>query len=118
MNRTNKLLLSSLIIICLCTIGLAQAWAAGVTFNDPDQMSDMSDFDPNNPVIPTGDTIKIAIVASFSGPAAVVGQIYWISALWAAHDIKREAASWSTASAKRSRSSKQTTRASPPLPRR
>jgi ABC-type branched-subunit amino acid transport system substrate-binding protein len=52
-------------------------------------MSDMSDFDPNNPVIPTGDTIKIAIVASHSGPAAVVGQIYWISALWAAHDINK-----------------------------
>ncbi|MBE9545623.1 MAG: ABC transporter substrate-binding protein, partial [Proteobacteria bacterium] len=90
MNRTNKLLLSSLIIICLCTFGLAQAWAAVVTFNDPAKMSDMSDFDPNNPVIPTGDTIKIAIVASFSGPAAVVGQIYWISALWAAHDINKK----------------------------
>ena len=87
MKRTNKLLLSSLIIICLCTFGLAQALAAVVTFNDPAKMSDMSDFDPNNPIIPTGDTIKIAIVASFSGPAAVVGQIYWISALWAAHDI-------------------------------
>ncbi|MFC1880174.1 ABC transporter substrate-binding protein [Thermodesulfobacteriota bacterium] len=89
MNRTNQLLLSSLIIVCLCAFGLAQAMAAGVTFNDPAKMSDMSDFDPNNPVIPTGDTIKIAIVASHSGPAAVVGQIYWISALWAAHDINK-----------------------------
>jgi len=33
--------------------------------------------------------IKIAIVASFSGPAALVGQIYWASALWAAHDINK-----------------------------
>ncbi len=89
MNRTNKLLLSSLFIVCLCAFGLAQAMAAGVTFNDPAKISDMSDFDPNNPVIPTGDTIKIAIVASHSGPAAAVGEIYWISALWAAHDINK-----------------------------
>jgi ABC-type branched-subunit amino acid transport system substrate-binding protein len=61
MNRSNKLLLSSLLIICLCA----------------------------NPIIPEGDTIKIAIVASFSGPAAIVGQIYFISAQWAAHDINK-----------------------------
>ncbi len=89
MNRTNKLLLSSLIIISLCTFGLAQVLAAGLTFNDPAKMADMSDFDPSNPVIPTGDTIKIALVASFSGPAAIVGQIYYISAQWAAHDINK-----------------------------
>jgi len=89
MNRTNKLLLSSLIIICLCTFGLGQALAAGLTFNDPAKISDMSDFDPSNPVIPTGDTIKVAIVASFSGPAAIVGQIYFVSAQWAAHDINK-----------------------------
>ncbi|MBP1750905.1 MAG: ABC-type branched-chain amino acid transport system periplasmic component-like protein, partial [Deltaproteobacteria bacterium] len=56
---------------------------------DANKMGDMSDFDPNNPVIPTGDTIKIALVASFSGPAALVGQIYYISVLWAAHDINK-----------------------------
>lgn len=56
---------------------------------DAKKMGDMSDFDPNNPVIPKGDTIKIAIVASFSGPAALVGQIYYISVLWAAHDINK-----------------------------
>ena len=53
------------------------------------KMGDMSDFDPGNPVIPTGDTIKIALVASFSGPAALVGQIYYISVLRAAHDINK-----------------------------
>ena len=62
--------------------------AANAAF-DFKSMGDMSDFDPANPVIPTGDTIKIAIVASFSGPAALVGQIYWASALWAAHDINK-----------------------------
>jgi ABC-type branched-subunit amino acid transport system substrate-binding protein len=89
MKRAKKMLFTSVIAICLCAFGIAPVIAAGVTFNDPAKMSDMSDFDPNNPVIPTGDTIKIAIVASHSGPAAVVGQIYWISALWAAHDINK-----------------------------
>ena len=56
---------------------------------DINKMGDMSDFDPNNPVIPTGDTIKIAIVASFSGPAAINGQIYWMCVQWAAHDINK-----------------------------
>ncbi len=70
-----------------------QAMAAGLdkwnAWNDPDKMADMSDFDPNNPLIPTGDTIKIAIVASFSGPAAIVGDIYFVSVQWAAHDINK-----------------------------
>jgi hypothetical protein len=62
----------------LAPVALAQPAAnAGFDFKN---MSDMSDFDPANPVIPTGDTIKIAVVASFSGPAALVGQIYWTSA--------------------------------------
>jgi len=39
--------------------------------------------------VPTGDTIKIAVVASFSGPAALVGQVYWASAGWAVHDINK-----------------------------
>ncbi len=56
---------------------------------DANKMGDMSDFDPNKPIIPKGDTVKIAVVASFSGPAATVGEIYWISALWAAHDINK-----------------------------
>jgi branched-chain amino acid transport system substrate-binding protein len=68
--------------------GPSQAMAVNAAF-EVNKMGDMSDFDPNNPVIPTGDTIKIAIVASFSGPAALVGQIYYISVLWAAHDINK-----------------------------
>jgi hypothetical protein len=42
---------------------------------DVNQMGDMSAFDPNNPVVPTGDPIKIANVAFFSGPAGIKGQI-------------------------------------------
>jgi branched-chain amino acid transport system substrate-binding protein len=56
---------------------------------DVKAMSDMSDFDPANTPQPSGDTIKIAVVASFSGPAALVGQIYWTSVSWVAHDINK-----------------------------
>lgn len=56
---------------------------------DPAKMSDMSDFDPNNPMPLTGDTIKIAVVASFSGASAYVGELFWICVSWAAHDINK-----------------------------
>jgi len=58
------------------------------------KMGNMSDYDPANPIIPTGDTIKIAVVASFSGPAALVGQIYWASVTWVAHDINQRGGIW------------------------
>ncbi|MBW2678603.1 MAG: ABC transporter substrate-binding protein [Deltaproteobacteria bacterium] len=87
--KGRKWLLSIVTIMC-CTalLGLSPAMGANAKF-DFDKFSDMSDFDPNNPVIPTGDTIKIAIVASFSGPAAAVGDIYFASIQWAAHDINK-----------------------------
>ncbi|HSR11311.1 MAG TPA: ABC transporter substrate-binding protein, partial [Thermodesulfobacteriota bacterium] len=65
------------------------AFATPKAVFDVNKMGDMSDFDPNNPVIPTGDTIKIACVASHSGPAAIVGQMYWMNLLWVAHDINK-----------------------------
>jgi len=88
MKAKRKVLLMSIAVFVLCFFGLPHAMAANAQY-DAKNMPDMSDFDPNNPVIPTGDTVKIAIVASHSGPAAVVGQIYWISALWVAHDINK-----------------------------
>jgi ABC-type branched-subunit amino acid transport system substrate-binding protein len=56
---------------------------------DINKMADMSDFDPSNPIIPTGDTIKIAVVWPFSGPGALNGDIAWIGFAWAAHDINK-----------------------------
>ena len=88
MKSTKKMFLAAIIFGCLCLLGVPQAMAVNDSF-DANKMGDMSDFDPNNPAIPTGDTIKIAVVCSFSGPAAVVGQIYWISVNWAAHDINK-----------------------------
>jgi branched-chain amino acid transport system substrate-binding protein len=56
---------------------------------DVDKMSDMSDFDPATWVSPTGDTIKIAIVASYSGPSAINGQFYWSTVSAVAHDLNK-----------------------------
>ena len=56
---------------------------------DAKKMGDMSDFDPLNPIIPEGDTIKIAVVASFSGPSAHTGNVFWLCVQWAIHDINK-----------------------------
>jgi branched-chain amino acid transport system substrate-binding protein len=53
------------------------------------KMGDMSDFDPSHPVIPTGDTIKIAVIWPHSGPSALSGEIAWICFAWVAHDINK-----------------------------
>ncbi len=56
---------------------------------DVNAMGDMSDFDPATVTFPKGDTIKIAVIASFTGPAAIVGKIYWAAVAWAAYDINQ-----------------------------
>ena len=56
---------------------------------DAGKMGDMSDFDAGTIVSPSGDTIKIAVVASFSGPGAWNGQIFWHCVQWAAYDINK-----------------------------
>jgi ABC-type branched-subunit amino acid transport system substrate-binding protein len=74
------------------TLGMAAGKAKVPAVNakfDVNKMGDMSDFDPSNPVIPTGDTIKIAVVGAFSGPAGVNGEGYWLEANWAAHDYNK-----------------------------
>jgi len=88
MKMTKSVLSVVVIVWCLCVLGLPQAMAVNDAF-DVNKLADMSDFDPKNPVIPTGDTIKIAVVASFSGPAAVLGQVYFASVQWVAHDINK-----------------------------
>ncbi len=56
---------------------------------DLTKMSDMSDFDPNQPTVQSGDTIKIGLVEAFSGPAAINGQYYRLTTHWVAHDINK-----------------------------
>ncbi len=85
--------------------GMGPSWAASLKTTsehmgkinakfDPAKLSDMSDYDPNNLVIPKGDTIKIGIVGSFSGPAAVIGQIFSFCVGWVAHDINKRGGIW------------------------
>jgi len=88
MKLYKRFILTVVIVCSLCLVGISPAMAVNARF-DPDKVSDMSDFDPNNPVVPTGDTIKIAVVASYSGPAALVGEIFWVPVQWAAHDINK-----------------------------
>ena len=61
---------------------------------DANKMGDMSDYDPSNPIVPTGDTIKIAIVASFSGVSAANGSFYWNVVQWVAHDLNKRGGIW------------------------
>jgi branched-chain amino acid transport system substrate-binding protein len=72
----------------LTALNPSEAMAVNAAF-DVKKMGDMSDFDPNNPPVISGDTIRIAVVASISGPAAQAGQRFYFSALWAAHDINK-----------------------------
>ncbi|MBW1683402.1 MAG: ABC transporter substrate-binding protein [Deltaproteobacteria bacterium] len=88
MRTGRKILVVFAIFSLLLMLNLPKALAANAKY-DAAGLPDMSDFDPSNPIIPTGGTIKIAIVASFSGPAAIVGEIYFISVQWAAHDINK-----------------------------
>ena len=88
MKSTKKMFSAIIVFCCLCLVGVPQAMAANARF-DANKMGDMSDFDPGNPIIPTGDTIKIALVASFSGPAKVVGDIYFAAVQSVAHDINK-----------------------------
>ena len=91
MNRFSKgilILVSIFTFFSLMAFSPGQVLAVNAKF-DFSKVSDMSDFDPSHPIIPTGDTIKIAVVAPFSGPAAIIGQVYYISVLWATHDINK-----------------------------
>lgn len=76
-------------VFLLTFLSPTQTVAAVKAKFDVNKMADMSAFDPTNFPNPTGDTIKIAIVATFSGPAAAVGEGFWLNATWAAYDINK-----------------------------
>ncbi len=93
--NSKKRMLVMLMSVLLITMISGVSFAARDHFGKPNAVfklngvPDMSDFDPNNPVIPHGDTIKIAVVAPYSGPAAINGQIDFISLQWVAHAINK-----------------------------
>jgi branched-chain amino acid transport system substrate-binding protein len=80
--------LSIVVVCCTALLGLSPAMAVDAKL-DINKISDMSDFDPNNPVIPKGDVIKIGLLQLFSGPGAGNGEIFWLCCNWVAHDINK-----------------------------
>ncbi len=82
------------LIVCLglflmCGMFLP-ASAGAIPAFDAAKLSDMSDFDPINPVFPTdGDTFKIGLMEPFSGPAAANGKYYWLTNSWVVHDLNK-----------------------------
>jgi branched-chain amino acid transport system substrate-binding protein len=91
MNRFSKvILLLSLVFLSVMILSPAQSLAAAPKVNakfDFDKMSDMSDFDPNKPVVPTGDTYKIGALVPMSGAQAI--PLYWLVVQWVAHDYNK-----------------------------
>jgi branched-chain amino acid transport system substrate-binding protein len=90
MRKIMTLFSAIMVLLCLFVMAPPQAMTAEVNARfDVNKMGDMSDFDPNNPMKVTGDTIKIAVVASHSGPAAVNGEVFYLVTLWPAQDINK-----------------------------
>ncbi len=77
-----------LCVVMLFGLMMSQALAVMSGF-DASKMSDMSDFDPNNQIVPTGDTIKIGHLETFSGPGALSGVAYSLVFGWVIHDINK-----------------------------
>ncbi|MCK9274298.1 MAG: ABC transporter substrate-binding protein [Syntrophales bacterium] len=88
--RLKKLMLIVICSFCLLLSGIMthSVTAADAKF-DVNKLSDMSDFDPNDFVNPTGDTIKIGIMQIFSGAGAGNGELFWAVNTWVAHDINK-----------------------------
>lgn len=84
-------LVRAVLLACVLSfIGAGMAWAEPAKRGfDLKTMSDMTGFDPNKFVNPTGDVIKIGILAPFSGDGAINGYIHMLPLAWVAHDINK-----------------------------
>jgi len=64
-------------------------WGTAMAFQP--LQGDMSTFIPGKSDTPvTGDTIKLGVVNPFSGPGALGGEIFYLTAAWVAHDINSQ----------------------------
>ncbi|MBU2647363.1 ABC transporter substrate-binding protein [bacterium] len=88
MKLRQKIMLGLTVLAFCLWMGALPALAELPGF-DPTKISDMSDFDPNQPTVQSGDTIKIGLIEAFSGPAAINGQYYRLTTHWVAHDINK-----------------------------
>ncbi len=84
-----KVTLALLFSFMLVIGGIASTATAAVPGFDLSKMSDMSDFNPNNEIEPTGDVVKIGYVNHFSGPGAGNGEVHIIQLNWVAHDLNK-----------------------------
>lgn len=92
MKISKRLLLLGLIAAALvmASLGAHPALAAGAAAGfDPKAVSDMTGFDPTKYENPSGEVVKIGVLAPFSGDAASVGQLYWATSAWVAADINK-----------------------------
>lgn len=79
----------AIVMVALC-LGVLVSEAAAVNAKyDFAGFPDMSDFDPNNIAQPKGETVKIAVIAAFTGAAAPTGEAFFLGVSWAAHDINK-----------------------------
>ncbi|ACL03688.1 ABC-type branched-chain amino acid transport systems periplasmic component-like protein [Desulfatibacillum aliphaticivorans] len=88
MQKTLKAVSFAACLFLAASLFLAGSALAENAFKIED-MSDMSDFDPNNFQNPTGDTFKIGLLQIFSGPGAGNGELFWLTTAWVAHDINK-----------------------------
>ena len=93
MQTKRKQCISAIVVgfvsVVLMWGGISPAAVSAMPAFDVNEMSDMSDFNPNDLVVPTGDTIKIGLLEAFSGPGAVAGVGYTLVSGWVAHDINK-----------------------------
>lgn len=87
LNRAG--LMVGCLLACVLLSLLPPAIAHGASGMDPQQMSDMSDYDPGKVVPPQGPTVKIGLVSVFFGPGGANGQALWLEANWVAHDVNK-----------------------------
>jgi len=81
----NSPFFSGLLLLVCWLLMLSQAFAL-----EP-LKGDMSTLDPNQPTFPvSGNTIKVGLFTSFSGPAAIHGESWWLALGWVAHDINSQ----------------------------
>jgi branched-chain amino acid transport system substrate-binding protein len=88
-SRMNRMMFVALLVVGFFIMGMPASGLAVNSSFDPSKMSDMSGFDPNTVVQPTGDTFKLGYMQILSGPAAANGELFWPVVNWVAYDLNK-----------------------------
>ena len=92
MNRISKRITFFVLLVVsgLLVVGLTvPACVAAMPGFDLSKMSDMSDFNPNDDIEPSGDVVKIGYLNHFSGAGAGNGEVHIIQLNWVVHDLNK-----------------------------